>query len=251
MRYLPKTMMMALSIGILFTLVQCSREIDSISPITDGSLIGSWNAVVRGMIWQYRIGYQTAGEISGAKVIDTIIIPFTGSYDVSSREIVIQEYNTGDSLSGEFRGEISEDLQSIIGDWTAYLTGNSITIGIGHVDTNYNRIIIPRDGNLYIYLESSEAFYHGALGLAQPDSVELCEDYKNCIGDTLSLGHFRAGTELVFYIYINNTGHTYYSLNYDHAIIVKLTPGEWLIKWEDSENIDRDFNDLIMRVVEE
>lgn len=228
----------------------CKKEFaePEATSITDGVLIGTWNAVVNGQMWNFRIGYQSEGNISGAKVVDTVVIPFTGNYDTLTRDITIHEYNLNDSLCGEFRGRISEDIQSMEGVWTRYHDGSSVSIGIGRVDTNYNRIILSNSGNVYLYLVSSEAFYHGSLGMIQPDSTELCDDYKNYIGDTLNLGYHSAGTEFIFYISVFNTGITYFSNNYDHAIIVQESPNMWQIKWEDSENIDRDFDDLIIEV---
>ncbi|GEM_PF-4861756 len=219
-------------------------------PIGDRSLLGTWKSYgADGKLYLYAVGYQENGRISGARWDDTLVIPFVGSYDTATREIFITEKGGIYNLpSAYFTGKINHDVSEIGGVWydnnydTVYLTLKSTNI-------NYNDIILTENGSVNILIESSSALYHGSFGIIYyNDSLQLCEDYKNHIGETFTINHIDKGTHLKFYIHVYNTGMTYYSSNYDHAIVVPVGPNTWRIKWEDSENIDRDFDDLIVKV---
>lgn len=234
---------------LLLTLgLGCTKlEEEKVQPITAGSLLASWQVQVGSQTWDYRLSYQAQGQVSGAKVVDTLVIPFTGTYDSASRTITLVEEDLEANLCGRFEGSISDDLSRIDGTWTSY-GGISRELSLERTQENANEIVLPSSGRVQVIPEYSEALFSGLLGLAEPESLVLCENYHSCIGDTLVLGPFPQGTRLVFFIYIYPTDYTYYSLNYDHAMVTQLDAHSWRIHWEDSENIDRDFNDLILRV---
>jgi len=77
-------------------------------------------------------------------------------------------------------------------------------------------------------------------------------NHANAVGDTVNLGSFAIGTELLFRLHVNNTGDDFYTgpgaLNEDghaHARVQEnWLPGTTLVSFEDLYNGPFDYNDL-------
>lgn len=221
-------------------------------PITDKSLLGAWqvNTNDKG-IWIYKIGYQDSITISGNKIVYSaetpILIPFVGKYDSTERIILINEKNINNKLAGTFNGKIDGQIKNISGEWKSY-EGNISSLSMLKSEKNYNRIEFPYDYEARVTLEFSEAYYNGNFGITKPQKNEITANYKSNIGKTFFLGSFAKNEEIEFYIDVRNTGITYLSGMYDHASVIEFSKDNFKIYFEDSENIDRDFNDLIVQV---
>ena len=109
-------------------------------------------------------------------------------------------------------------------------------------------------GDVTVTVEASSAGYVSELWLYQPGPDIFVALNRNT-GATVSLGSFAAGTELVFGIFVRDTGHTFYmgpgSRNADgvaHASVNVIGPGEAIVAFEDLwGGGDLDFNDNIFR----
>lgn len=96
------------------------------------------------------------------------------------------------------------------------------------------------------------AGYNSATSLSSPVNVALGTGNVTASGYTVNLGMFTSGTELVFSIYVQNTGYTYYtgpgSRNPDglvHAAITNLGNGDYVIGFEDLfGGGDKDYDDV-------
>ncbi len=94
----------------------------------------------------------------------------------------------------------------------------------------------------------------GAAGLYSPEERELFSGYNDLRGQSVTLGPYEAGTELIFYLrpFSFCSGYTYLSTNILHAHVTPLeAPNSWRIDWEDLPDDyppDNDFNDLILVV---
>src|SRR5690606_19245691 len=85
-----------------------------------------------------------------------------------------------------------------------------------------------------------------------PPAKIIGTNHSTPVGSNVELGTFMAGTELVFYIYVTNTGQTFYtgpaSRNPDnqvHAAIEQVGDRLFRIGFEDSwGGGDRDYDDL-------
>jgi hypothetical protein len=117
-------------------------------------------------------------------------------------------------------------------------------------------LTVTTDGHVYATFLGSSASYSDNLFLQSPGgpSGVLFNNHTTPFGTTIDLGYFTAGTELVFGLYVNNTGNTFFtgdpSRNSDgisHAGILTTLPGIGLIVgFEDLlGGGDRDYNDLI------
>ena len=249
-----KWAMAILSFAGLFLGCRFSNGLTNPEPISGNALIGAWkfdqNKTTK---WVYKIGYAQSSTLSGNKVVllpDTaIIIPFTGVYDTTTRKIEIIERSLIDSLSGTFQGNINDDIASFEGVWKSHSENKEIHLKMQREDINYNAIKLPSPGGVYVIFEFSEAWYNGSFGINKPVKKELTTNYKAEIGKTpMYLGYFQAEEEFEFYINVRNTAKIYYSNQYDHASVLPISSNAWRIYWEDSENIDRDFNDLVVKI---
>lgn len=105
-----------------------------------------------------------------------------------------------------------------------------------------NDIIAKYEGNSASY---SNNLYLEGFGF-------VFNNHGNAVGDTVNLGSFAVGTELVFRLHVTNTGFSYYTgdaaLNPDgqfHARVQnEWMPSTTLVSFEDLYNGPFDFNDL-------
>ena len=111
------------------------------------------------------------------------------------------------------------------------------------------KVIVNGSGHVFATYQGNTAAYSNDLML---DGNLIFNNHATPVGTTVDLGFFTAGTELVFQLYVHNTGWTYStgaaSGNPDghaHARVqADWQPGETLVSFEDLFNGAFDFNDL-------
>lgn len=113
------------------------------------------------------------------------------------------------------------------------------------------RIIVAGPNDVIATYLGSTASFSNDLFL-QNTGQFLFNNQGTAAGSTINLGRFAAGTELVFRMFVNNTGTDFFSgtasRNPDglgHAAVQSnyLVPGTTLVSFEDLPN-SQDFNDL-------
>lgn len=134
------------------------------------------------------------------------------------------------------------------------LLGNAPQSGLQASELD-NHIILSEGGLVMVTVNNVITNYcNGAAGLYSPQNIELFPDYNNKRGESVTIGPFEAGTELIFYIspWSHCSGYTYLSTNPAHARTTPLeVANSWRIDWEDLPDHwppDNDFNDLILVV---
>lgn len=116
--------------------------------------------------------------------------------------------------------------------------------------------VVASDGNVIAKFISQAAGYDNELYLDSPSNSlgRIFHNHLNSPGDTVDLGFFTAGTELIFRLYVVNTGQNFYtgpgSRNPDgipHAIVDdSFAPGETSVGFEDLYGGgDRDYDDTV------
>lgn len=118
-----------------------------------------------------------------------------------------------------------------------------------------NKLYVASAGEVMVTFLSKEAAYTDDLFL-KGTTTKILDNQSALGGQTFSLGSFKAGAELTFNIFVNNTGHTFYtgpaSNNEDNIIHAKyeFNPQNTVtISFEDLlHGGDKDFNDLIFKV---
>lgn len=109
---------------------------------------------------------------------------------------------------------------------------------------------LPEAGRVHVEVIGKDASYTHDLGMAEPEYIQfIIEDAA--LGDTWdSPGSYPAGTDLAFFLHVQNTGNTY-SSNGDQARVSETGYGAWLIEWEDQDlayDSDEDYDDLVVSV---
>lgn len=110
-------------------------------------------------------------------------------------------------------------------------------------------------GPVTVEVLPAEAGYTSELRLCQPGEAQVFLATNRDVGSVVPVGTFPSGTELVFCIYVRNTGQTYYmgpmSRNPDnviHAAVDFTGPSEATVGFEDTWGAgDRDYNDNVFR----
>ena len=115
--------------------------------------------------------------------------------------------------------------------------------------------ILAAGGDVTLTFLGYEAGYTDFLSLTEPDSVSnIFVNKTTPVGTTFDLGSFTAGTELVFSLFVQNTGLTFFSgpgvSNPDgvaHADVIFDGQGGATVNFEDLHVSvsDHDYNDLI------
>ncbi|MBM3848172.1 MAG: DUF4114 domain-containing protein [Verrucomicrobia bacterium] len=118
------------------------------------------------------------------------------------------------------------------------------------------QIFVHSDGNVKATFVGRTAGYDNELYLHTPANGlgRIFHNHLNSPGDMFDLGYFTAGTELVFRLYVVNTGLTFYSgdgsLNPDaipHAIVSEVGT-DTVVGFEDLfGGGDRDYDDTIFK----
>jgi len=112
------------------------------------------------------------------------------------------------------------------------------TEGLPVIVTGNNAVIATYQGNSAAY---SDDLYLGVSAAANPSDVFIFNNHANSVGDTYDLGTFAVGTELIFRLYVNNTGDSFYTGdaarnpdNVAHARVqAEWLPGTTLVSFED------------------
>ncbi|RXK54803.1 VPDSG-CTERM sorting domain-containing protein [Oleiharenicola lentus] len=116
-------------------------------------------------------------------------------------------------------------------------------------------VVVENDGEVVAKFLGHTAGYTNLLFLSSPGNIlgTIFNNQVTPVGSTMSLGNFTAGTELIFGIYVQNTGYTYYSgpanRNPDglvHAVVDDAySPTETYVGFEDLfGGGDMDYDDL-------
>lgn len=115
------------------------------------------------------------------------------------------------------------------------------TEGLSVIVSGTNHVMATYEGNSAAY--SDDLLLNGSL---------IFNNHATPLGTTVDLGSFTPGTELIFQLYVNNTGDSFYtgpaSRNPDshtHARVqADWLPGTTLVSFEDLYNGPFNFNDL-------
>ena len=125
-------------------------------------------------------------------------------------------------------------------------------IPTGEIETK--DIIMPVEGDVSVTFESREASFENEFWLHEPKEELIFKAAKANVGETYKIGHFRAGTRLMFALKTQDD-HTYYtdssknSDGCDH--VIKTTLSKYAVRygWEDLWELgDKDFDDLIIKI---
>jgi len=112
-------------------------------------------------------------------------------------------------------------------------------------------LVIASGGAVTATYEGNSASYSNDLYLVNTGAF-VFNNHVNNPGDTAALGTFAAGTELLFKLFVNDTGDSFFtgpgSRNpdkHDHARVqAGWAPGATLVSFEDLYNGPFDYNDL-------
>ncbi len=118
-----------------------------------------------------------------------------------------------------------------------------------------NAKVYASGGNVQVTILGGDAGYTSMLRLESPFFRDIGKNKGGDVGRTVDLGSFAAGTELVFSIYVYNTGQVFYTGDaarnpdgVEHARIYQQGSNFVDIGFDDSWNAgDRDYNDMLYR----
>lgn len=139
--------------------------------------------------------------------------------------------------------------------------GLSQAFAIAESGTEGLSIIVTSTDNIIATYLGNSANYSNDLYLIDPDtdeSIFVFNNHSSTVGSTVDLGSFEVGTELIFYIYVNQTGYKFYTGNasrnpdgYAHARVQEdwddgdaSTDSVTLVSFEDLYNGAFNYNDL-------
>lgn len=115
-------------------------------------------------------------------------------------------------------------------------------------------VFVSADGNVIATYRGNSASFSNDLYLHSPaNSLGIIfNNHASAVGSSVDLGSFSAGTELVFRLHVNNTGHDFFtgpaSRNLDGAFHARVDDAwsatETLVEFEDLFNGPFHFNDL-------
>ncbi|MCL6592061.1 MAG: carbohydrate binding domain-containing protein [Firmicutes bacterium] len=117
-------------------------------------------------------------------------------------------------------------------------------------------IVLSEDSDVKVQFHGGTAGYTSEVWAISPQRQLLFIGNYSPSGQTINLGRFNAGTELIFGIYVRNTGYTYLtgpgSRNPDgqvHSAIWDVGYQVWGIGFEDLYGGgDRDFDDIVLTI---
>lgn len=120
--------------------------------------------------------------------------------------------------------------------------------------TRLNQMIMPFSAKVHITINNAVTnSCDGDFGISSPEDHQLVQNYNSQRGETVIVGPYNQGDELIFYIEPHSfcSGYRYESTNPDHARVHEITAGIWRIEWEDLPDSwppDNDFDDLIVTI---
>lgn len=110
-------------------------------------------------------------------------------------------------------------------------------------------IVLSTAGSIRVTLKSANNACNGTVSVASPAGSVLWTGYNSHIRESQTLGPFPAGAKLTFTLAPGSfCKGSFSSVNPSHARVTRTATDAWTIEWEDTENGDADFNDLIMTV---
>lgn len=117
--------------------------------------------------------------------------------------------------------------------------------------------VLSGGGTVVATYQGNSASYSNDLYLVTNDGIDgndifVFNNHGSAVGSTVDLGSFAAGTELVFRLHVNNTGHDFYTgaasrnpENVFHARVQEnWAANTTLVSFEDLYGGPFDFNDL-------
>jgi PEP-CTERM motif len=112
-------------------------------------------------------------------------------------------------------------------------------------------VLVGSTDHIIATYEGNSASYSNDLYLTLGD-VFIFNNHSSAVGSTVDLGSFAVGTELIFRLYVTNTGNNFYTGpadrnpdNHFHARVQEnWQPNESLVSFEDLYNGPFDYNDL-------
>ncbi len=121
-------------------------------------------------------------------------------------------------------------------------------LGAAPAATLVQSLVLGQSGTVRVTDKSVVNACNGDFGIYAPINQDIFANYNSKVGQTMDLGPFPAGTELVFYIspYSFCAPNTYLSTDPNHAHITELGTDDWEIAWEDWT--DYNYTDLIVGV---
>lgn len=135
---------------------------------------------------------------------------------------------------------------------SAAFAGSALAFPIASTGESLS-VLVGSTGDVIATDQGNSAAYSNDLYLASPGGgVFVFNNHASAVGSTVNLGSFSVGTELVFSLYVRNTGQTYYtgpaSRNPDNRAHARVQenwqPNETLVSFEDLFNGPFDYNDL-------
>lgn len=116
-------------------------------------------------------------------------------------------------------------------------------------------LFVASAGEVVVTFLSKSAAYSDDLFL-EGSSTKILNNQTAISGQKFSLGSFQAGTELVFRLFVNNTGYSFYNGEAEnnpdnklHAAYKKLGRHSMIVGFEDLFNGgDKDYNDVVFSV---
>jgi len=156
-----------------------------------------------------------------------------------------------DADSGDYDSAADDTAAVPVGDGDCYDPGTAYDMqpAAGLVVTQSN---IGFD----LAFMGSSAGYTSELWLWAPEQVWVGTGHETDAGNTVSVGTYAEGTELMFAIVVTDTGDTFYSGpstrnvdGFDHAAITYAGDCRWVVGFEDQlGGGDQDFNDIQLTI---
>lgn len=117
-------------------------------------------------------------------------------------------------------------------------------------------LVLASGGPVTVEFLGSNAGFTSDMYLSSPDSVFIATGHITPVGTTVEIGTYGAGVELIFSIYVRDTGFTYYTgpgeRNPDgalHGNVTDLGGGVYVVGFEDLfGGGDQDFDDIQFQV---
>ncbi|WEN14271.1 PEP-CTERM sorting domain-containing protein [Rhodanobacter sp. AS-Z3] len=137
----------------------------------------------------------------------------------------------------------------VVGTTLAFFALAANAIPIGAPGTEGQKVIVSGTDHVIATYQGNTASYSNDLRL---NGNFIFNNHTTPVGASVDLGSFAIGTELIFELFVNNTGYSYFtgpdSRNPDghaHARVqANWQPGETLVSFEDLFNGPFEFNDL-------
>lgn len=118
-------------------------------------------------------------------------------------------------------------------------------------------VLAGNTGNVVATYQGNSASYSNDLYLVTNDGIDnndifIFNNHGSAVGSTVDLGSFAVGSELVFRLHVNNTGHDFFtgtnSRNPDNGFHARVqqnwAPNTTLVSFEDLFGGAYDYNDL-------